>query len=117
MRQLKCIMLFVCLSFLTTGIAQKNARPANPKVEAWKTEVKKSLDGKAKNAQEMVDMVFSFSELGFQETETATYLTSILKNNGFTIEYGIGGIPTAWLAKWGNGKPFIALCSDIDCIP
>lgn len=77
----------------------------------------KTLDGKAKTAQEMVDMVFSFSELGFQETETSAYLTQILSDNGFTIEKGISGIPTAWLAKWGSGKPVIALGSDIDCIP
>ncbi len=45
-------------------------------------EVMKSLDGKYKTAQEMVDMVFSFSELGFQETETSAYLTNILKKMG-----------------------------------
>jgi aminobenzoyl-glutamate utilization protein B len=65
----------------------------------------------------MVDMVFSFSELGFQETETSAYLTKILSDNGFTVERGISGIPTAWMAKWGSGKPVIALGSDIDCIP
>lgn len=62
-------------------------------------------------------MVFSFSELGFQEVETSKYLTGILKENGFTIEFGVGGIPTAWMARWGNGKPVIALGSDIDGIP
>src|SRR5580765_2493608 len=62
-------------------------------------------------------MLFSFSELGFQEVETQNYLTSLLEKNGFKIEKGIAGIPTAWLARWGNGKPIIALGSDIDCIP
>jgi aminobenzoyl-glutamate utilization protein B len=65
----------------------------------------------------MIDMVFSFSELGFQEIETSAYLTGILKKNGFSVAPGISGVPTAWLAKWGNGKPVIALGSDIDCIP
>lgn len=96
--------------------AQKTQSP-NARVETWKKEAIKTLDGKYKTAQEMVDMVFSFSELGFQESETARYLTGILEENGFTIEKGIGGIPTAWMAKWGNGKPVIALGSDVDCIP
>ena len=87
------------------------------KPEAWKQEVMKAVDAKQKMAQEMVDMVFSFAELGFQETETSAYLTGILEKNGFTIERGISGIPTAWLARWGSGKPLIALGSDIDCIP
>src|SRR5262245_22190880 len=65
----------------------------------------------------MVDMFFSFDELGFQEVETSKYLTGILKKEGFKIEQGIAGIPTAWMATWGSGKPVIALGSDIDCIP
>src|SRR5580765_5944070 len=62
-------------------------------------------------------MLFSFSELGFQEVETQNYLTSLLEKNGFKIEKGIAGIPTSWIATWGNGKPVIALGSDVDCIP
>src|SRR6202035_3991926 len=53
----------------------------------------------------------------FQEYETTKYLTGILEQNGFKIERGVAGIPTAWTARWGTGKPVIALGSDIDCIP
>jgi len=109
--------LIILLVFATQVQAQKKVSSAPTKVEIWKSEVLKALDDKKKNAQEMVDMVFSFSELGFQETESSAYLTSILEKNGFTIEKGIAGIPTAWMAKWGNGKPVIALGSDIDGIP
>jgi aminobenzoyl-glutamate utilization protein B len=68
-------------------------------------------------AQIMVDTIFSFGELGFQEYETSKYLTGLLEKEGFTIERGIAGIPTAWIATWGSGKPVIALGSDVDCIP
>src|SRR5687768_10461329 len=67
--------------------------------------------------QQMVDSVFSFGELGFQEFETMRYLTGILKQNGFTIETNIAGIPTAWVARYGSGRPVIALGSDVDGIP
>lgn len=110
----------ICLPFIffvTTVTAQKNTTKSTSNVSQWKKEVIKSLDEKQKTAQEMVDMVFSFSELGFQEIETSAYLTQILEKNGFSIERGISGIPTAWMAKWGNGKPVIALGSDIDGIP
>ena len=88
-------------------------------LSALKAEVAASIDQEAKLAQVMVDKVFSFSELGFQEFETSKYLTSILEENGFEIEHGISGIPTAWMARWSNGtgKPVIALGSDLDCIP
>ena len=75
------------------------------------------VDNMAVFTQQMIDQVFSFAELGFQEFETTKYLTDILEKNGFTIEEDLAGIPTAWMASWGSGKPVIALGSDIDCIP
>ena len=72
---------------------------------------------RAKLVQVMVDSIFSFGELGFQEFETSRYITDILRDNGFEVEEGISGIPTAWMARWGAGSPVIALGSDIDGIP
>ena len=86
-------------------------------IESLKKEALTSVASKEKNVQEMVDMIFSFGELGFQEFETSKYITDILAKNGFTVDKGIAGIPTAWMAKWGSGSPVIALGSDIDCIP
>lgn len=86
-------------------------------ITALKQQALTLVSSREKQVQETVDMVFSFAELGFQETETSKYLTGILENNGFTVEKGIAGIPTAWMAKWGSGSPVIALGSDIDCIP
>ncbi len=75
------------------------------------------VDAMKKQIQVMVDSVFSFGELGFQEVETSKYLSGILEKEGFKVEHGIAGIPTAWVATWGEGKPVISLGSDIDCIP
>ena len=72
---------------------------------------------RAKLAQVMVDKIFSFSELGQQEIETSAYITGILEENGFTVEYAPVGIPTAWFARWGSGSPVISFGSDIDGIP
>lgn len=84
---------------------------------AMKQEIVAAVDARAKLAQVMNDMVFSFGELGFQEFATSAYLTQILEDNGFTIERDMSGIPTAWMATWGEGEPVIALGSDIDAIP
>jgi aminobenzoyl-glutamate utilization protein B len=65
----------------------------------------------------MVDQIFSFGELGFQEFETSRYLVALLRANGFTVEEGVAGIPTAWVATWGSGRPKISLGTDIDDIP
>lgn len=107
------------LTFLSIIICHLmvNAQISDSKLENLKKEVQESVQSKEKMAQVMVDKVFSFSELGFQEVQTSKYITDILKENGFEIEYGISGVPTAWWAKWGSGKPVIAIGSDLDCIP
>lgn len=87
------------------------------KRNALKVEVMANVGKQTKFAQVMVDKVFSFAELGFQEKETSAYLTRILEENGFTVQRGISGVPTAWWATWGSGKPVISLGSDLDCIP
>lgn len=88
-----------------------------PKLAAMKADVAGEVEAMRKRSQVMVDMIFSFGELGFQEIETSKYLTGLLEKEGFRIERGVAGIPTAWIATWGSGKPVIALGSDIDCIP
>ena len=82
-----------------------------------KGEAVETVDTMATFTQQMVDMIFSFGELGFQEVETSAYITGILEENGFEVERGISGMPTAWMATWGSGEPVIALGSDLDGIP
>ena len=77
----------------------------------------RKIDKKALFTAQLNDQLFSFAELGFQEVETYKLLTTLLEKEGFTIEKGLSGIPTAWGARWGSGKPVIAVGSDIDCIP
>ncbi len=95
---------------------------AQPKVTpereaAMKADLAGQIDGMKKQAQVMVDSVFSFGELGFQEFETSKYLSGILEKEGFHIQRNYANIPTAWVATWGSGKPVISLGSDIDDIP
>tara|TARA_E500000081_G_C6121316_1_gene348111 strand:- start:2 stop:1621 length:1620 start_codon:yes stop_codon:yes gene_type:complete len=89
------------------------------KIANLKQEVSQLVEQDKKMTQVMIDKVFSFGELGFQEFETSKYLSKILEENGFDIEYQISEIPTSWLATWSNGEggPTIALGSDFDGVP
>ena len=113
-RRVALVVLVLLTSIVATPATQQSARP---KLAAYKTEATATIDGMYDFAQQMVDSVFSFSELGFQEFETQRYLTGILEKEGFTVQRGVAGIPTAWVARFGSGKPVIALGSDVDCIP
>ena len=102
---------------LTTAFAAAQTKVDAGKEAAMKADLAGQIDGMKKQAQVMTDTVFSFGELGFQEFETTRYLTGILEKEGFKIERGVAGIPTAFVATWGSGKPVISLGSDIDDIP
>jgi aminobenzoyl-glutamate utilization protein B len=107
---------------LAQGRGQNAPPPMNiPKdtarIEKLKAEAVADVEAMKDHTQQMVDSIFSFGELGFQETETHRYVVEILRKNGFTVEEGVAGIPTAFMATWGSGKPVIALGSDIDGIP
>src|SRR6201991_5102013 len=122
-------LLVTLLSLTAVPLAQTQSGPSAPsaavpssapddvRAERLKAEAMKGVDEMKVFKQQMVDSIFSFAELGFQEFETNRYLIDILKKNGFAVEEGIAGIPTAFMATWGSGKPVIALGSDIDCIP
>jgi aminobenzoyl-glutamate utilization protein B len=90
---------------------------AAPAAERFKRDAISDVERMRTMTQQMVDQVFSFGELGFQEFETSKYLTGILRENGFTVQTNVANIPTAWTARWGSGRPVIALGSDIDDIP
>jgi aminobenzoyl-glutamate utilization protein B len=111
-RHLTLTVFIVALCVSTAG-----AQSVEQRLDALKQDAAASIDRQAKLAQVMVDSVFSFGELGMQEFETSRYLTGLLEKNGFSVTRGIAGIPTAWAATWGSGKPVIALGSDIDGIP
>src|SRR5471030_1714277 len=100
-----------------TPQAPASAAAPNPQLDLYKRNVGMEVDAMGENIQKMNDTVFSFAEPGFQEFETSKYLVGILKQNGFTVQEGVAGIPTAFVARWGSGKPVIALGSDIDDIP
>ncbi len=107
------LSLMMSASLLSQAAAQKSEQD----VKAYKQQVTAGVESRAKLAQEMTDSIFSFGEPAFQEVETSKYITDILEKNGFTIERGVAGLPTGWVARWGSGKPVIALGSDIDGLP
>ena len=112
-------LVLTALAAAPAAVRQPAKTPANDhaRVEKLKAEAVADVESRATFTQQMIDQIFSYGELGFQELETNRYLIAVLKKNGFSVEEGIAGIPTAFMASWGAGKPVIALGSDIDGIP
>ena len=114
----------IVLALGTTGIdaagpgsATESQSAGDDRLEQLREEVLADVDDRRGLIQRMIDSQFSFAELGFQEFETQRYLTGLLEREGFEIELGTADMPSGWLARWGSGRPVIALGSDVDGIP
>jgi aminobenzoyl-glutamate utilization protein B len=116
MRSFRILALFVFSHSVGLALAQM-PNVKDERIKKLKSEIIAEVEAQYALAQQINDMLFSFSELGFQEYETSKYLTELLAKNGFAIQKGVANVPTAWIAMWGSGKPVIALGSDVDCIP
>ena len=116
---MRTTVLFLIALFFQFLLSPIQAQQISKKqLKKLKAATEQEVESRHKETQVMIDKVFSFAELGFQEYETSKYLTSILEAAGFEVEHGISGIPTAWMASWRFGEgPTIALGSDVDCIP
>lgn len=63
------------------------------------------------------DNIFYFAELGMQEFETSRLMIELLEKAGFSVERNLSGMPTAFVASYGAGKPVIALHTEFDATP
>ena len=82
-----------------------------------KSVVLQKMDGRAAHYGDVSRKVWEFAELGYQETRSADLLKSELRTAGFTIVDNVAGIPTAFTATWGKGKPVIGIMGEYDALP
>ena len=85
--------------------------------EKLKTSVIGEIDARRQQLSELSLKIHANPELGFHETKAASWLTQYLMENGFTIEQGICGLPTAFRGSYGQGKPVIAILAEYDALP
>ena len=75
------------------------------------------VEKNAKPMNDMADAVYYFGELGMQEFESTKLVRDTLQAAGFTVELGGAGMPTNLWAKWGSGKPYIVVETELDALP
>jgi aminobenzoyl-glutamate utilization protein B len=61
--------------------------------------------------------IWSYAEVGYKEQKSSNLLQGKLKDEGFTVESGVAGIPTAFVATYGSGKPVIGILAEFDALP
>lgn len=104
-------LLFVFTS--TVAICQKKKTPVNPN----KTAVMQSVD---KHQQELIsvsDKIWAYAETALRENKSAKELADYAETQGFRLKRGVAGMPTAFTAEYGSGKPIIGIMGEFDALP
>jgi aminobenzoyl-glutamate utilization protein B len=82
-----------------------------------RAELLRAVEVRAGRLGEVSRLIWEYAEVGYQEVKSAELLKSELRSAGFEIRDQIGGIPTAFTASWGQGKPVIAILGEYDALP
>ena len=75
------------------------------------------IDGNRKRLIEISDKIWGFAELGLMEHRSSKLLADELEKHGFRVERNVAGMPTAFVATWGEGKPVIGVMGEYDALP
>src|ERR1044072_8949380 len=76
-----------------------------------------SIDAKRSTYADVAKQIWSFAEVGYQETKSSALLQEQLRANGFSVRAGVADIPTAFVATIGSGKPVIGIIGEFDALP
>jgi aminobenzoyl-glutamate utilization protein B len=82
-----------------------------------KAEIAAAIDTRRSAYTTVADQIWSFAELGYQEHKSSALLRQQLRSAGFAVQAGVAGIPTAFVATYGSGKPVIGVLAEFDALP
>jgi aminobenzoyl-glutamate utilization protein B len=86
------------------------AQPAKP-------EVLQRVDASKAAYDEIALKIWNYAEIGYQEVKSSGLLQEKLKSEGFSVQAGVAGIPTAFVATYGSGSPVIGVLAEFDALP
>ena len=117
MKKFLSYLFALLFSFLNTNIvAQKTTNNIDKNLQQKEVAIK-NLDSKYDDYKKQALQIWNFAEVGFKEVKSSALLQQTLKDNGFTVEAGVAGMPTAFVATYGEGKPIIGILAEFDALP
>ncbi|MDZ4714080.1 MAG: amidohydrolase [Cytophagales bacterium] len=99
-------LLVLCFATSTLVFAQKT-----------KQDITKTIDSRADAYAAAAQKIWEFAEVGYQEKQSSALLQQMLKEAGFTVQDNVAGMPTAFTASYGTGKPVIGILGEYDALP
>ena len=116
---MKQILILACLLLSLQVIAQKKSKidPATQQVNANKEAALAALSSAYEADKKTALQIWEYAEVGYKEVKSAALHVQHLRDAGFTVETGVAGIPTAFVATYGTGSPAIGILAEYDALP
>ncbi len=108
------LILTLCL---TTSITWCTLAQKPKAVEALKNETAASIQSDYDAYKKLALEIWDYAELGYKENRSSALLAKTLEENGFSIESGVAGMPTSFVATYGSGSPVIGVLAEYDALP
>lgn len=123
MRHTVLAVLLAAISLATGGTASLAQPKSNQESPAEISPAKQhvldwlSRDEVRDRFGRIADAIWSYAELGLQEFKSSALLSDTLEREGFTVERGLAGMPTCFVATYGSGQPVIGILAEYDALP
>ncbi len=114
MKKIKLFNILLLVFFVSHAQKVKTNQPDPSKT---KQDVIQSLNDQYNYYKERALKIWNYAELGYQEVKSSALLQLTLKDNGFSVEAGVAGMPTAFIASFGSGSPVIGILAEYDALP
>jgi aminobenzoyl-glutamate utilization protein B len=117
-KSLKNNMKLILISILSLSIGLNALAQTKIKsIEKLKSESATAIESGYDTYKKIAISIWDYAEVGFKENKSSALLQNTLKDNGFTVEAGVAGMPTAFVASYGSGSPVIAILAEYDALP
>ncbi len=103
--------MMIVLYFFEVSSGQTKRIPRDKQV------IVNSIEGHRTEYVALSDKIWAFAETAFEEGQSSKVLSDFAEQQGFKVERGVAGLPTAFIATYGSGKPVIGILGEFDALP
>lgn len=104
------LISLILLPMVAAGVDAQN-------IDRLRRDAWTSVEQHSQELLDLSDQVWEYAELALRETQSAAALADYLESQGFVVERGVAGMPTAFVATWGSGSPVIGILGEYDALP
>jgi len=108
---MRCYIFSILTFLLATSINHSQ------ELDQTKKNIISSIENHQSEIIKISDQIWELAELAFNEYESSKILSDYAEKNGFIVEKGVAGMPTAFVASYGSGKPVISVLGEFDALP